>query len=125
MNYIIHPIIFYLASVSSDLKQILFIISTILGITIVCLTFYTFISQEFTVHTQEKSHKGIKRLSIAAIVIVTLSILLPSKEASQEMLISYVITEENLNTTTNELKGTIDYVIDKINGISESSSTED
>ena len=107
MTYYINPIWFYLMGVSTGLKIFLGILG---GLPLI------FIFIAWWDITDSEILKSFKKIMIASIITLFISILLPSKETCVEMMVASQVTHENVTATKEEIYEIIDYVTDKVKG---------
>lgn len=111
---IIDPMIFYWIGVFENIKNLFVVILVLLVSYIITAGLVYFVDIE-------ESHSILikKYIKIPIIVSIMLSIMLtftPTKETIYTMLISKQVTQENVNITTETIKNTVDYIIDKTKG---------
>lgn len=121
MTYIINPIIFYVMDMVAEIKDLLIVIGVITGFIALTIAVYSFLtdgelysSETEYDKTKKRLKKLIKRFLTVCIIFISIQAILPSEETATKMIISSVVTEENVDTATSKLKDTIDYVIEKI-----------
>lgn len=132
MNYYINPIWFYLAGISGNVATCLAVAgSTIL---IVVVGYWLWISMEVSTDGRrfnpdsmerelnsygkdliDRKNRFIRKWLPVAIISFVISSLLPSKETCIEMMISSLITEENVSSATENIYNIIDYVEENFN----------
>lgn len=114
MEYYINPMWFYLQSISNGIK-----IASIAGIVvlvaaIMILIFYYLDCLE---DDEKEVLKLIKRVVAGAIIATVLAIAIPSTDTINKMIVSSVVTKENVAKGVETTKDLIDYIVDKINEI--------
>lgn len=114
MEYYIDPMWFYLQSISNGIKMASIAGIVILGIAIILLTFYYFDCLE---EDEKRVLKLIKRVVVGAIIATILAIAIPSTDTINKMIVSSVVTKENVSKGVEATKDLIDYIVDKINEI--------
>ena len=121
MTYIINPIIFYVMDMAAEIKGLFTVIGAVTGFIALTIAVYSFLtdgelysSETEYDKTKKRLKKLIKRFLTICIIFVSIQAILPSEETSAKMIVSSVVTEENIDTATSKLKDTIDYVIEKM-----------
>lgn len=61
-----------------------------------------------------KYGKSIKKGTIACIAVTVLGCAIPSQETMYTMLVSSLVTYENVETVGNAIKDSVDYIMDKV-----------
>lgn len=125
MNYVINPMLFYWCSVSDTVKA-LAIIATIMLI-VLCLVFLFVgafhIGEAFNYGGGEDSDDykvGVKFLNwaqkciVPLVVLLMLSIFIPSEKTLYKMMVANVATYENIDLTAETIEDAFDHVIDKL-----------
>ena len=125
MTHVINPMLFYWCSVS-DTAQALAIIATIMLI-VVCLVFLFVgafhIGEAFNYEGGEDSNDykvGVKFLNwaqkciVPLVVLLMLSIFIPSEKTLYKMMVANVATYENIDLTAETIEDAFDHVIDKL-----------
>lgn len=59
--------------------------------------------------------KALKRMVAVEILLMTFSILLPSKETCYKMMVASQITDTNIQKAEDVIKDSVDYIFEKIN----------
>ena len=121
MTYIINPIIFYAMDMIAEIKGLLIVIGAVTGFIALTIAIYSFLTDrelyssepEYN-ETKKRLKKLTKRFLTICIIFISIQAILPSEETATKMIISSVVTEENVDTATSKLKDTIDYVIEKM-----------
>lgn len=117
MTYYINPIWIYLISIANTLDVFLTIISVVGGVILVIFGFAYMIdaiSDELDSETRIRFSKYMKRLVIFIAITSLLSAIIPSKTACREMLVASIVTHENVDKATEDIKEVIDYAMEKI-----------
>lgn len=121
MTYIINPIIFYVMDMVAEIKGLLIVIGAVTGFIALTFAVYSFLADEKLYsseteydETKKRLKKLTKRFLTICIIFMSIQAILPSEETSAKMIVSSVVTEENIDTATTTLKDTIDYVIEKM-----------
>lgn len=125
MTHVINPMLFYWCSVS-DTAKALAIIATIMLI-VVCFVFL-FIgafhigeafnygggkdSDDYKVGT--KFLNWVQKCIVPLVVLLMLSIFIPSEKTIYKMMVANVATYENIDLTAETIENAFDHVIDKL-----------
>lgn len=125
MTHVINPMLFYWCSVR-DTAKALAIIATIMLI-VVCLVFLFIgafhIGEAFNYGGGEDSNDykvGVKFLNwaqkciVPLVVLLMLSIFIPSEKTLYKMMVANVATYENIDLTAETIEDAFDHVIDKL-----------
>lgn len=124
---IINPWIFYVINVLVSLEDFLFIMAlvAILAITISYL-FAMSEKQEIEDAKDRGKEKDtemynkliswFKKSVIAFVICSAIVIAIPAKETMYTMLVSSYVTTDNIETATEVIKDSVDYIFEKING---------
>lgn len=104
---------FYLQSISDGTK-----IASIFAIVVVLVATIFIVACKYDEgDSRENITKTIKRGFIGAIICVILAIAVPSTDTINKMIVSSVVTKENVAKGVETTKDLIDYIVDKINEI--------
>lgn len=118
MNYIIDPKLVYWISVASAIKMFLVIIAAIA--LLICVTvLLVYLSGDYYYDNEEEAKakfKSISKVTIVFISLIFISLFVPSKETSVEMIIASKVTTESIQATKEEIYDIIDYTVEKIYG---------
>lgn len=90
MDYIINPAWFYLISVGEGLKIIFILAAIILGIIAIVAICYGCTEDD------DDCKKLGKKMTILFLISITIGILIPSKEATYQMMIASLATKGNI-----------------------------
>lgn len=125
MTHVINPMLFYWCSVS-DTAKALAIIATIMLI-VVCFVFLFigafYIGEAFNYGGGEDSDDykvGAKFLNwaqkciVPLVVLLMLSIFIPSEKTLYKMMVANIATYENIDLTAETIEDAFDHVIDKL-----------
>lgn len=120
---VINPALIYLSEVANSLKimsTIIFIL-LLLGYAVVTIVGFYNILENMEYGQDDCDYKrGIEALNISKKLIIPLvisfmlTIVVPSKETIYKMMISNLVTYENVDMTTETLEEAFDHVIDKL-----------
>lgn len=109
MTPIISPWIFYLISLFNNIGlicSVIFVIGIMALITAIIIVFVEGLWNNYG--------KSIRKGFIACIAVAVLNCAIPSKETMYTMLVSSLVTYENVDTVGNTIKDSVDYIIDKV-----------
>ena len=127
MEPIISPWLIWLLGVLNALKYvsitflIVGVISLILIIAIL-LALREYLEESGTI---KLFNKTIKTLIIITSISMLSVLFVPDKGVGEKMIISNYITEDNINAVADSTKEAIDYIFDKIEGLTNKNSNED
>ena len=121
MTYYVHPIWFYLAKITDNISMLSTIMAVVVGIiTIVGFVFYllwktTEFSEDY--ESDVANNKSCKKLLIAGLIVTLISsfiaIVTPTSDTIYKMMISSVVTYENVDKVKDDTKEIVDYIIEK------------
>lgn len=109
---IISPWIFYLIEVLSTIK-IVFIVALIL-ILICCVIVLAGSIDEWYSEEMKMIKPWLKKGVIASILLGIAAIFTPSQETLYKMVIANYVTYENIETATDTIKDSVDYIFEKL-----------
>ena len=109
MTYYIHPFLFYLLGVADSLKVAGEIFSAVICGALVVYLIYCACEGE------DIKNNIFRNMVISFILALLVAILTPSRATCQEMIISSVVTHENVDGAIENTKELIDYIVDKVN----------
>ena len=117
MNYIIDPKIFYIVSLLNSIKIFLFISSLfcLIGSCITGILFLIFMDEEPEITPRIK--KIFVKLLKYGLIIMLISLFIPSEDTCLRMIVANYITVDNANNGISTVKEIIDYIITSINNI--------
>ena len=127
MTYYINPIWFYLMNVSDSLRGWCLGVSLIMAVVSIVIGIYLFAyamdtnSRTYNILTSDdekeddqesikKVWKVLKKSIILGVLLMLLSILLPSEKTCIEMMIASQVTKENVEIVKEEVYTIIDYI---------------
>lgn len=123
MTYIINPWFFYFASLADSLQMlsiivfsVSLIVAIIFGVVWCCeINDYDCFGRDDDNKTQIINFfkKMFKTSIITVIVSATLMAIVPSEETINKMMISSVITKENIEGVKTDAKELVDYIVEK------------
>jgi len=120
MTYYINPIWFYLIDVCGGLKVLCLVVGIFaLIVSLVYLVYGMDELKDYEGYEEEweKCSKLSKKLIIIFSFVVALGLFLPKESTCVKMMVSSVITKENVEVATEDVKELVDYVVDKINEV--------
>ena len=116
MKPIINPWLFYLVDLISNLKIACFVLLLIIAIGFVATVIIVIGEDVEGVELDEvKVIKVIKGMAVVGVLLMTFSILLPSKETCYKMMVASQITDTNIQKAEDVIKDSVDYIFEKIN----------
>ena len=69
--------------------------------------------------------KCIKKIVIAGVIVLTIGGLIPSKETCYKMVVVSYVTPANIESAKGEVTDIIDYIIDKVNELTDKDKKDD
>lgn len=124
MTYIINPWFFYFIGLVEGLK-LFFTIFTIIGVLAIIFlgTFLAVSNLDIDTPFDKKNYeliiKWLKRSIIATIVFALMLAITPTSATLNKMMISSLVTKENLETVKTNAKDLIDYIAEKAEELKE------
>ena len=121
--YVINPVLIYLSEVANSLKciSIIIFVFLLLGYAVVTIIGFYNILENMEYGADDRDYKrGIEALNISKKLIIpivisfVLTIVVPSKETIYKMIVSNLVTYENVDMTTETIEEAFDHVIDKL-----------
>ena len=126
MHYYINPAWFYWISVLSTIKGVAIGAIVILCILVLVLGIIFLANDRLYDLDDEDEKKKYKKIVKAFVIAFSISIItaifVPSKETCEKMMIASVVTEENVNATTDEVKELVDYIFEKFENLEKAKS---
>ena len=126
MHYYINPIYFYLIDICDTLKNITtgYCILSLIAILTVLLFGSIVFAIDYNSDFEDEDVKNFicnikkpaKTFIISVIVAFVMMTFIPSKGTCTKMLVTSFVTEENVETATDTIKDTVDYIMDRIEG---------
>ena len=121
MTYIINPWFFYFASLADNLQMlsiivfsVSLIVAIIFGVVWCCeMNDYDCFGRDDKTQILNFFKKMFKTSTITVIVSATLMAIIPSEETINKMIISSVITKENIEGVKTDAKELVDYIVEK------------
>lgn len=113
MSPIISPIFFYLFSVVDFLRSFCWIVGGLLIGAIVLIAFFSFMEVGFDENTfKNDMYKKGRNLFITGVILILVGGFIPSETACYQMMVSSIITPNNVENIHEEAKNLVDYIID-------------
>lgn len=123
-NYIINPQVFYWINVLSILQTIFAVIGGVFTTAFLCLVIGWIYNAAQAKNGYEDNEEYMKVCRTWAIitgiigfVLITVSIFIPGRTTSIEMLIAKTATFDNVNWSVQQVKDIVDYIVHAIKGI--------
>lgn len=124
---IINPMWIYLINVVGSINELLSLIAPIIGLLFVvgALIYIPWRACEYyekyddDVAKDKLFKKMLKVGAIVTVISLTLSCVTPNKQTCYTMLVGSYITPENIESTGENIKSTIDYIFEKIDELEE------
>ena len=124
MDPIISPWLIWLIEVCSTAKCISYILLIITGV-IFAISGWVSITDEIEENVVS-SAKRIRKISLLLFILIApFMLIIPNKETATKMVIANYITQDNVNTITQNGKEEIDYIFDKIEDLSNGGHNEE
>ena len=125
MEPIISPWLIWLLGVLNALKfvSITFLIIGVLSLIIIISVLLT-VREDLEITTIKLFNKTIKALIIITSISILSVLFIPDKDITEKMIISNYITEDNINTVSENTKEAIDYIFDKIEGLTNENNNQ-
>lgn len=125
MEPIISPWLIWLLGVLNALKfvSITFLIISVLSL-IIIISILLAIREDLETITIKLFNKTIKALIIITSISMLSVLFIPDKGITEKMIISNYITEDNINTVSENTKEAIDYIFDKIERLTNENSNQ-
>lgn len=73
----------------------------------------------------DKIPKYIKKIVIAGVIVLTIGGLIPSKETCYKMVVVSYVTPANIESAKGEVTDIIDYIIDKVDELTDKDKKDD
>ena len=116
MKPIINPWLFYIVDVIDNFKSACFILILIIVIAFGAIFLIEIGEAADELELDEvKVIKTLKRMVVVVVLLITFNMLLPSKKTCYQMMISSQITDNNIQKAEDIIKGSVDYIFEKIN----------
>ena len=114
---IVSPWIFYLMNLADKLNGLCI---AVFGISIMILTGFVIYAGAERLDSDDEVWpsfvKWFKRTITVLIISIFGGIFIPSQDTIYKMLVANYVTYENVETATDAIKDSVDYIFDKING---------
>lgn len=117
MSPIISPWVFYLIGMT-DTIQILALFASIVFVAISGLLWFAWMKDFFRYGEKDedvlRARKIVVKMSIAAIVSLSILVLTPSSDTCYKMLAADMFTQDNIDSATEYVTDVVDYAVDKV-----------
>lgn len=74
---------------------------------------------------EEKPHKWMTKIMIAGAIVASIGGLIPSKETCYKMIVTSYITPSNIEAVKGEATDLIDYIVDKVDELTDNDKKDD
>lgn len=111
---IVSPWIFYLIDTISNLSATLMLIIFVSAGIAVTAWFISLIEDEET--TIKKWTRRTYTSLIVCIISLIVTVFIPSQETMYQMLVANYVTYDNVETATDAIKDSVDYIFEKLDG---------
>lgn len=124
-NYIIDPAVFYWINVLATTQTVFAIVGVFLMLAAIGFAagwiYNWYQTVEYEHHEESKKYMRMCRVGtfltlLPGIVLILLSIFIPSKQTGVEMLVAKTATFENVDWTVQQVKEIIDYIVSALKG---------
>lgn len=116
MKPIINPWLFYIVDVIDNFKSACFIFILIIVIAFGAIFLIEIGEAADELELDEvKVIKTLKRMVVVVVLLITFNMLLPSKKTCYQMMIASQVTDNNIQKAEDVIKGSVDYIFEKIN----------
>lgn len=116
MKPIINPWLFYIVDVIDNFKSACFILILIIVIAFGAIFLIEIGEAADELELDEvKVIKTLKRMVVVVVLLITFNMLLPSKKTCYQMMIASQVTDNNIQKAEDVIKGSVDYIFEKIN----------
>lgn len=116
MKPIINPWLFYIVDVIDNFKSACFILILIIVIAFGAIFLIEIGETADELELDEvKVIKTLKRMGAVVVLLITFNMLLPSKKTCYQMMIASQVTDNNIQKAEDVIKGSVDYIFEKIN----------
>lgn len=125
-NYIIDPAVFYWINVLATTQTMFAIVGVFLMLAAIGFAagwiYNWYQTVEYEHNEESKKYMRMCRAGtlltlLPGILLILLSIFIPSKQTSVEMLVAKTATFENVDWTVAQVKEIIDYIVSALNGV--------
>lgn len=113
MKPIINPWLFYIVDVIGSFQ----ILSILIALLIILSSAIEIVKYDEAMDELDKvkAIKTIKKKVIVIALLITFAIFLPSKKTCYQMMIASQVTDNNIQKAEDVIKGSVDYIFEKIN----------
>ena len=116
MKPIINPWLFYLVDVIDNFKSACFILILIIVIAFGAIVLIEIGEAADELELDEvKVIKTLKKMVVVVVLLIAFNMLLPSKKTCYQMMIASQVTDNNIQKAEDVIKGSVDYIFEKIN----------
>lgn len=116
MKPIINPWLFYIVDVIDNFKSACFILILLIVIAFGAIVLIEIGEAADELELDEvKVIKTLKKMVAAGVLLMTFDMLLPSKKTCYQMMIASQVTDNNIQKAEDVIKGSVDYIFEKIN----------
>lgn len=116
MKPIINPWLIYIVDVIDNFKSACFILILIIVIAFGAIVLIEVGEAADELELDEvKVIKTLKRMVAVVVLLITFNMLLPSKKTCYQMMIASQVTDNNIQKAEDVIKGSVDYIFEKIN----------
>ena len=114
---IVSPWIFYLINLLSNISDVFFMLALVSFLALLGLILYGFLAELDSDSEIWRSFiEWRKRTAIALVISILGSTFIPTKELMYQMLVANYVTYENVETATDAIKDSVDYIFEKLDG---------
>ena len=110
---IINPWLFYLIGVAENVGIFTTFIGVLLIIISIVIAIITYVENDL----KHKNIKFLTKTTIIGFIFILISMLIPPKDVSYQMLAASLVTKENIEYATETGKDIVDYIIESANTI--------
>lgn len=112
---IVSPWIFYLINLLSNISNLCSILTFVLSLVFSGLILYQWITRlDLDDEIWESFIKWLKRTAIILVISILGLTFIPTKETMYQMLVANYVTDKNIETATDVIKDSVDYIFEKI-----------
>ena len=112
---IVSPWIFYLINLLSNINNLCYALTVVLFLVLSGLILYQWIEAlDSDDDIWESFIKWRKRTAITLVISILGLIFIPTEETMYQMLVANYVTDKNIETATDVIKDSVDYIFEKI-----------
>ena len=109
---IINPWLFYLVNFLGDLKDICSFVVIVCGVAMAFLAFNgSIVEDEEKLKANKKTNKRLLVVSLSLLIVITF---IPTRETCYQMMIASQVTDDNIQSAEDVIKGSVDYIFEKL-----------